>query len=54
MKCLVCEDTGWVCENHPDQPFRHPAPCDICDIATVCSGPPEGRQGYAFGNIFES
>ena len=31
----------------------HPAPCDICDFATVCSGP-EGRRGYAFGNIFES
>jgi len=19
MKCLCCEDRGWVCENHPDQ-----------------------------------
>jgi hypothetical protein len=18
MKCSVCEDCGWVCENHPD------------------------------------
>jgi hypothetical protein len=21
MKCLVCEDSGWVCENHRDQPW---------------------------------
>ena len=27
MKCLFCEDTGWVCENHPDQPLQGtPAP----------------------------
>jgi hypothetical protein len=28
MKCLFCEDCGWVCENHPDQPgkARTPAP----------------------------
>jgi hypothetical protein len=22
MECLLCEDTGWVCENHPDQPWE--------------------------------
>jgi hypothetical protein len=21
MKCLLCGDTGWVCETHPDRPF---------------------------------
>jgi hypothetical protein len=21
MKCLYCDDTGWVCETHPDQPW---------------------------------
>jgi hypothetical protein len=24
MNCLCCDDTGWVCENHPDQPFTGP------------------------------
>jgi hypothetical protein len=24
MRCLVCEDCGWVCENHPDQPSTGP------------------------------
>jgi len=23
MACLCCQDTGWICEAHPDQPFRH-------------------------------
>jgi hypothetical protein len=27
MKCLCCEDTGWVCENHPDQPWEGPHAC---------------------------
>jgi hypothetical protein len=22
MKCIGCEDTGWVCDNHPDQPWE--------------------------------
>jgi hypothetical protein len=22
MKCALCEDTGWVCENHPDTPWN--------------------------------
>jgi len=21
MNCLKCQDTGWVCENHPEKPF---------------------------------
>ena len=21
MECTNCKDTGWVCENHPDQPW---------------------------------
>ena len=23
MKCLKCNDSGWVCENHPNKPFEH-------------------------------
>src|SRR5258708_32440086 len=22
MKCFVCDECGWVCENHPDRPFE--------------------------------
>jgi hypothetical protein len=22
MKCLVCEDCGWLCENHRDRPSK--------------------------------
>ncbi len=21
VQCLVCDDTGWVCENHLNQPW---------------------------------
>jgi hypothetical protein len=31
MKCLCCEDTGWVCENHPDQPWEGPHACSCGD-----------------------
>jgi len=25
--CLLCEDEGWVCESHRDQPFAGPHAC---------------------------
>jgi hypothetical protein len=27
MACLRCEGEGWVCENHPDQPWQGPHAC---------------------------
>lgn len=21
--CELCQDSGWVCEQHPEQPFEH-------------------------------
>ena len=32
MACTVCDDTGWVCENHPD----HPSDCG--DSKRACIG----------------
>ena len=49
MKCIPCDDTGWVCENHPDQPWEGPhactcggagAPCRRCNPATAIEPPP--------------
>jgi len=31
--CLLCEDEGWVCENHPDQPFD-PTLADVAALAS--------------------
>jgi hypothetical protein len=31
MKCALCEDCGWVCENHPDRPWSG-------DHACTCGG----------------
>jgi len=25
MKCTVCDDSGWICANHPDKPFQRQA-----------------------------
>jgi hypothetical protein len=44
MKCLCCEDCGWVCENHPnqlcenhpDQPWEGPHACTCGGAGTPC------------------
>jgi hypothetical protein len=23
MSCKICNDTGWTCEQHPEEPFNH-------------------------------
>jgi hypothetical protein len=33
MRCEVCEDTGWVGENHPDRPSD-------CECGSGELGPP--------------
>ena len=43
MPCKICDDAGWVCENHPDLPWDGPracscggagAPCPACNVPT--------------------
>ena len=36
MKCAVCDDTGWVCEEHPDKPWHaRPGGCE-CGAGMPC------------------
>jgi hypothetical protein len=46
MKCLVCEDIGWVCEAHPERPWEGPHGCG-CGAAGApcpwCNEPAEGE-----------
>jgi hypothetical protein len=53
--CPICEGIGWVCENHPDQPWTGPhactcggagAPCPRCNAATSDETPrlPKGFE----------
>jgi hypothetical protein len=37
MKCLLCEDCGWVCENHPDRPFEGEHACTCSGAGAPCS-----------------
>lgn len=48
LACIVCEDCGWVCENHPAIPWEGPhacpcggagAPCPICNGAKDGTAP---------------
>lgn len=54
-RCILCDDTGWVCENHQDQPWMGPhacscggagAPCPKCNQADDGDVPrlPEGFE----------
>jgi hypothetical protein len=54
MKCTLCEDTGWVCENHPDRPSEGKracscggagAPCRRCN-ASDDDSPPRMPKGF--------
>lgn len=36
MPCLNCDDTGWVCENHPSRPARGDSTrADACDCGAA-------------------
>jgi hypothetical protein len=30
MPCTICDNTGWVCENHPDRPWGGGTRLDVC------------------------
>jgi len=47
VTCLVCEDTGWVCESHPDQPWkaRMPALAAARTVARREGKPPRLPRG---------
>jgi hypothetical protein len=36
MKCLLCEDSGWVCEVHQDQPWEGPHACTCGAAGAPC------------------
>jgi hypothetical protein len=48
MKCALCEDSGWVCENHPKRAWEGEhacecggagAPCPICNVPEAGEAP---------------
>ena len=54
-KCALCEDCGWVCENHPDRPWdgKHAcncggagAPCPRCNPSDE-DDPPRPPRGFS-------
>jgi hypothetical protein len=54
MKCSLCEDCGWVCENHPPKPWEGlracscggaGAPCPWCNPSDA-EHPPRMPDGF--------
>ena len=54
VSCLFCDDEGWVCESHPDQPFAGPhacrcgaagMPCQKCNPSSL-DEPPRLPKGF--------
>jgi hypothetical protein len=54
MKCSLCEDCGWVCEEHPGRPWDgdHACPCGAagapCPWCNPCDkeNPPRMPKGF--------
>lgn len=49
MTCKTCEDTRWVCEDHPDRPWgsNHPNACRCGGAGMpcpVCNEPKAGER----------
>jgi hypothetical protein len=44
MICLVCEDSGWVCENHPDRPFQGEHACTCGGAGAPCPSCNESNE----------
>jgi hypothetical protein len=36
INCTLCDDCGWVCENHPDRPWQGPRACDCGGAGAPC------------------
>jgi hypothetical protein len=46
MKCALCEDSGWVCEDHPKRPWEGPHACGCGGAGMacpVCNAPGDGE-----------
>jgi hypothetical protein len=61
MPCLLCDDTGWVCEGHEDRPWgglskRGDAyecgpgvPCPRCNVPVPGEAPDWSKAGVKTG-----
>jgi hypothetical protein len=45
MKCVLCEDSGWVCEGHPERPWGGAHGCQCGGAGMPCPiSLPDGRE----------
>src|SRR6266567_7246455 len=54
MKCELCDDCGWVCENHQDRPWQGAHACSCGGAGMACprcnpsdqESPPRPPKGF--------
>jgi hypothetical protein len=44
MKCVRCDDVGWICENHRDQPWDGDRACKCGSAGAPCPACNAGRD----------
>jgi hypothetical protein len=51
IKRLLCEDSGWVCENRPNQPWQDLHACACGGAGAPCSLCNAGDDPPRLGNV---
>jgi hypothetical protein len=56
--CVICDNTGWVCENHRDRPWKGSSDReDACDCGAgtpcVCNDAPVPRKPPGMRTTFD-
>lgn len=57
FKCVLCKDTGWVCEAHMDRPWKGTAVAGACDCGGAgcnCVCNPDGNADGIFDAVYAS
>lgn len=52
--CKICDDTGWVCENHDDRPWNggsKRADACGCGAGAPCECNPDGNNDRIFSAV---
>ena len=51
-ECFLCEDCGWVCESHPERPWRGVYACGCGSAGTCCPSCNRPADGEVPGSSF--
>lgn len=52
MNCVLCKDTGWVCEFHMDKPWEGEGACGCGGAGCNCVCNPNGEDRGMFDAVY--